>query len=53
MTSVDKPTCEVNGNYSPIQCRRGVCRCVNKDGNQVCKKPGCEVREADKDTLKC
>ncbi|XP_023312769.1 thyroglobulin-like [Anoplophora glabripennis] len=53
ITSVEKPTCEVNGNYSPIQCRRGTCRCVDNNGNQVCKSSVCEVAEIDRDTLKC
>ncbi|XP_066153580.1 uncharacterized protein [Euwallacea fornicatus] len=55
ITSVEKPSCLKNGNYNPVQCRRGVCRCVDSDGNQQCTGKGkCEeVDESDKDNLPC
>ncbi|CAH1117319.1 unnamed protein product [Phaedon cochleariae] len=53
MTTNEKPSCLENGNYTPMQCRRGSCRCVDGNGNQVCKATPCEVNEIDKDTLKC
>nr|ACP18834.1 unknown [Chrysomela tremula] len=53
MTTTEKPTCSENGNYTPMQCRRGVCRCVDSDGNQLCGKSPCEVDEINKDTLVC
>ncbi|KAJ8925937.1 hypothetical protein NQ315_009789 [Exocentrus adspersus] len=53
MTSPETPTCAENGNYSPIQCRRGTCRCVDSNGNQVCNGPNCEVPEIDRDSLQC
>ncbi|KAJ8968196.1 hypothetical protein NQ317_006798 [Molorchus minor] len=53
ISSREAPTCDLNGNYSPIQCRRGVCRCVDNDGIQVCTSVPCEVDENDKDTLTC
>lgn len=53
MSTDEKPTCLENGNYSPIQCRRGTCRCVDDDGNQVCKSEECEVPEDQKNTLDC
>lgn len=53
MTSIERPVCESNGNYSPIQCRRGTCRCVDSDGNQVCKNDKCEVPENKRNTLDC
>lgn len=33
--STEKPVCCSNGNYRPVQCRRGICRCVDSDGRQV------------------
>uniref|UniRef100_A0A6P7H4E1 Thyroglobulin-like isoform X1 n=2 Tax=Diabrotica virgifera virgifera TaxID=50390 RepID=A0A6P7H4E1_DIAVI len=52
MSSNEKPSCDANGNYSQKQCRRGKCRCVDSDGNQVCKKAPCEV-DQNKDKLTC
>ncbi|CAH1991359.1 unnamed protein product [Acanthoscelides obtectus] len=54
ISSAEKPTCNKDtGNYEPIQCRRGVCRCVDSDGNQVCNKSPCEVVVEKKDKLIC
>ncbi|CAH1110393.1 unnamed protein product [Psylliodes chrysocephalus] len=53
ITTNEKPDCIENGNYAPIQCRRGSCRCVDSDGNQVCKNVNCEVDEVNKVNLKC
>lgn len=53
ITSDEKPICDDNGNYHPIQCRRGTCRCVDSDGNQLCKTEKCEVPENQKDALDC
>ncbi|XP_066249035.1 thyroglobulin-like [Euwallacea similis] len=55
MTSMEKPSCLKNGNYDPVQCRRGVCRCVDPNGNQQCSAEGqCEEKdESDKDNLHC
>ncbi|XP_059062539.1 uncharacterized protein LOC131855302 isoform X2 [Achroia grisella] len=33
-TSAEKPVCCKNGNFRRIQCRRGLCRCVDSDGRQ-------------------
>ncbi|CAD0206626.1 unnamed protein product [Chrysodeixis includens] len=33
--SLEKPVCCKNGNFRKIQCRRGMCRCVDEDGRQV------------------
>ncbi|KAG5899875.1 hypothetical protein JTB14_012338 [Gonioctena quinquepunctata] len=54
-TTNEKPTCADNGNYEPVQCRRGACRCVDSDGNQVCSKSPCEVDDDEKNkaTLQC
>ncbi|KAJ8704513.1 hypothetical protein PYW07_011701 [Mythimna separata] len=30
----EKPICCKNGSFRPIQCRRGMCRCVDPDGKQ-------------------
>lgn len=43
------PTCCRNGNFRRMQCRRGVCYCVDCNGNQQ----GKELDEATKDELKC
>ncbi|VEN38843.1 unnamed protein product [Callosobruchus maculatus] len=54
MSTVEKPTCDKEtGNYETIQCRRGICRCVDSDGNQVCNKSPCEVGVQEKNTLVC
>ncbi|KAJ8934603.1 hypothetical protein NQ318_002947 [Aromia moschata] len=53
ITSDEIPTCDANGNYARVQCRRGVCRCVDSDGNQVCSSTSCEVEESDKESLVC
>ncbi|XP_017776491.1 PREDICTED: uncharacterized protein LOC108562600 [Nicrophorus vespilloides] len=45
----EKPECLKNGNYNKIQCRRGLCRCVDPNGNQI----GKEVDLNKKDQLKC
>lgn len=34
-TSAEPPRCCRNGNFRPMQCRRGLCRCVDADGRQV------------------
>ncbi|XP_030750657.1 uncharacterized protein LOC115878327 [Sitophilus oryzae] len=52
-STVDKPACLENGNYNPIQCRRGFCRCVDTDGNQYCVSGVCEYDESKKNTMKC
>ncbi|XP_046647985.1 uncharacterized protein LOC124338009 [Daphnia pulicaria] len=44
-----KPICCSNGNYRPIQCRGGVCFCVDDDGNQT----GLEVQENNLTELQC
>ncbi|XP_050296801.1 uncharacterized protein LOC126736466 [Anthonomus grandis grandis] len=36
ISTAEKPSCQENGNYEQVQCRRGVCRCVDSDGNQKC-----------------
>lgn len=33
--NVAKPSCCKNGSYRPVQCRGGVCFCVDSDGNQT------------------
>ena len=43
------PTCCSNGNFSRMQCRRGLCYCVDCNGNQK----GMELDEARKDELNC
>ncbi|CAG9860318.1 unnamed protein product [Phyllotreta striolata] len=45
ITGEDKPECMENGNYAQVQCRKGRCRCVDSDGNQVCDDVNCEVDE--------
>ncbi|XP_052754244.1 uncharacterized protein LOC113510491 [Galleria mellonella] len=45
--STEKPVCCKNGNFRRIQCRRGLCRCVDSDGRQ----DGPDA--ADVTTLKC
>ncbi|XP_053621167.1 uncharacterized protein LOC128681368 [Plodia interpunctella] len=35
MTSNELPVCCKNGNFRSVQCRRGVCWCVDSDGRQV------------------
>ncbi|KZS21200.1 uncharacterized protein LOC116920893 [Daphnia magna] len=47
--NVAKPFCCTNGNYRPIQCRGGVCFCVDPDGNQI----GIEVQTDKLTELKC
>lgn len=32
---LERPVCCKNGNFREIQCRRGMCRCVDSDGRQV------------------
>ncbi|XP_045782497.1 uncharacterized protein LOC123879038 isoform X1 [Maniola jurtina] len=39
--STERPRCCSNGNFRPVQCRRGLCRCVDSDGRQV----GAEARD--------
>ncbi|KAF9803995.1 hypothetical protein SFRURICE_019191 [Spodoptera frugiperda] len=34
----EKPVCCRNGNFRRIQCRRGMCRCVDSDGRQTDKE---------------
>lgn len=48
-SKVSKPTCCKNGNFRPIQCRGGVCFCVNSNGDQV----GLEVPSANYASLNC
>jgi hypothetical protein len=43
------PVCCANGNFRRMQCRRGLCYCVDCDGNQL----GIEWDEAMKDKLEC
>lgn len=45
----EKPSCCSNGNYECIQCRKGLCRCVDTNGLQTVK----EVDISEKNTLKC
>lgn len=33
--NIEKPDCCSNGNYRAVQCRRGLCRCVDNNGNQI------------------
>ncbi|GJQ76419.1 hypothetical protein Trydic_g2134 [Trypoxylus dichotomus] len=35
ITIADKPECLQNGNYKELQCRRGLCRCVDNNGIQL------------------
>ncbi|CAG4963897.1 unnamed protein product [Colias eurytheme] len=37
-SQASRPVCCKNGNFRPIQCYRGVCRCVDSDGRQVGKE---------------
>lgn len=34
MESLERPVCCKNGNFRRVQCRRGLCRCVDTDGRQ-------------------
>ncbi|CAG9573638.1 unnamed protein product [Danaus chrysippus] len=34
LSSSERPHCCSNGNFRPIQCRRGSCHCVDSDGRQ-------------------
>jgi len=43
------PTCCKNGNFEGMQCRRGSCYCVDRNGNQQ----GVEKEEAKKNELNC
>jgi len=43
------PTCCCNGNFREMQCRRGFCYCVDRNGNQQ----GKELEEAMKNELPC
>ena len=43
----EKPICCKNGNFRRIQCRRGMCRCVDADGRQT------EQESADVAQLRC
>lgn len=43
------PTCCINGNFEGMQCRRGSCYCVDRNGNQQ----GMEKEEAKKNELNC
>lgn len=45
----EKPTCCKNGNYAGMQCRRGMCRCVDTDGNQIVQ----EVHYSQQTNLPC
>ncbi|XP_075988204.1 thyroglobulin-like [Anticarsia gemmatalis] len=45
--SKEKPVCCKNGNFRPIQCRRGMCRCVDSDGRQTVQE------SASVNTLSC
>lgn len=38
LSSTEKPVCCKNGNFRSVQCRRGLCRCVDEDGRQVAKE---------------
>ncbi|KAF2885380.1 hypothetical protein ILUMI_20778 [Ignelater luminosus] len=49
MIGEEKPECCRNGNYNRIQCRRGLCRCVDQDGVQVQK----EVEYYKRHELRC
>lgn len=53
MTTIEKPTCLANGNYNPLQCRRGWCRCVNQNGDQVCEDENCEIEEYNQTNFSC
>lgn len=54
MTTSEKPECLSNGNYNPVQCRRGVCRCVDSDGSQKCTSATAACEEVDEgQALKC
>ena len=44
-----KPVCCENGSYRPIQCRGGVCFCVNSNGDQE----GIEVALTETSKLNC
>ena len=37
--ALEKPQCCQNGNFNPVQCRRGTCYCVDADGSQDVNKP--------------
>ncbi|CAH0698011.1 unnamed protein product [Spodoptera exigua] len=43
----EKPICCKNGNFRRIQCRRGMCRCVDSNGKQI------EKEQADVTKLSC
>ncbi|KAL4712131.1 hypothetical protein ACJJTC_010992 [Scirpophaga incertulas] len=36
--SPERPVCCKNGNFRKIQCRRGLCRCVDGDGRQTARE---------------
>lgn len=46
MTSDAKPDCCRNGNYAAIQCRRGMCRCVDTNGNQIVQEVHYSLQES-------
>ncbi|KAF5297135.1 hypothetical protein FQA39_LY02715 [Lamprigera yunnana] len=49
LKGAEKPECCKNGNYEKIQRRRGLCRCVDENGNQIEKEVKCE----EMDKLSC
>nr|XP_049700558.1 uncharacterized protein LOC110373801 [Helicoverpa armigera] len=46
-TSPERPVCCKNGNFRTIQCRRGMCRCVDEYGRQTAQE------QADVTKLEC
>ncbi|XP_019868554.1 uncharacterized protein LOC109597338 [Aethina tumida] len=53
VTSTDVPHCMDNGNYNPKQCRKGFCRCVDEDGNQICPNASSCPDVEEEDDLQC
>jgi len=49
ITGPEKPECCENGNYKKVQCRRGLCYCVDENGMQT----GKAVEYEEKENLKC
>ncbi|XP_071053909.1 uncharacterized protein [Onthophagus taurus] len=53
ITTEQKPECLKNGNYCPMQCRRGFCRCVDENGNQIKKEISITSSEYNDYELEC
>lgn len=46
ISGLERPECSPNGNYKRMQCRRGECRCVDENGNQIEKEVPKEIAES-------